>query len=834
MNNKAMNTLKTAVGRNKTGRCKGLFGIKFARVFGLLLLGAGCTVSGMAQTSSGTLSGQVRDSAGALIAKAHVQILNEATGATVNVVTSNAGVYTATPLEPGKYSVTVNVKGFEQTIAHGVEIFTARESTQDFALKIGSENSTVIVTDQQPLLSSNSSMVSTTIEQDAVQDLPMPERSVLGLVLLSPGVTGDPQYQDGVQSENADTQTAPIAPGSSLTVGGARLGTSDILVDGTDNTLNGHPRTGVTFSKDVVQEMTIQRNGLPAQFGRTGGGILNQSTKGGGNVYHGVLGWRHTEPFLQARTYGISFPRQLHQNLFTAQLSGPVRLPHYNGKDHTFFFASYEPLRASNIIYTNTRVPTPAELSGHLQNSIDLNGGHVWYQFNLNAQGIPYGAKLKGSAYTQVPNDDLSAQLAQNATARALLSYYPTLSNPLYGSFIFADGGFGAGNGNGNNYIEDRGVQNIDNRFTVRLDHVIGSRDEISGRYTRVPISGARYNLFGLNSPANSIPTDAITSQNFLVSEIHSFSGNTINTFHATYTRAYEYKGPPAAALTQDFGAAMGFLPATLGVGFPSITGLSGINPGSGGAINTGGGYTTDTNLGYSDTLSYVRGRHSIQVGVDVRFLQLNRADTSNLNGGTYSFSASDTNCSTSGSSGTPGCSTAGGSPLASLILGIEHSYSLKTNLETFHYRWHYYAGFIQDDWRVSQRLTLNLGLRYNVETPRTEKDNRQGTFVASIPVSNSGPNQNGAFVFSGSNGLSRHLWPINWTGIEPRVGFAFAPRPSVSIRGSFGILHGPLTGLGMNIIPDLSQPNQNTSNGAGGANPAYWTNYITNPVATV
>jgi hypothetical protein len=258
---------------------------------------------------------------------------------------------------------------------------------------------------------------------------------------------------------------------------------------------------------------------------------------------------------------------------------------------------------------------------------------------------------------------------------------------------------------------------------------------------------------------------------------------------------------------------------------------LPGINPGSGGAINTGGGHSTDTNLGYSDTFSYVKGRHSIQLGFDVRFLQLNRADTSNLNGGSYNFSASDTNCNTGK---TPGCATAGGSALASMILGIIDSYSLKTNLETFHYRWHYYAGFVQDDWRIAQKLTLNLGLRYNVETPRTETNDRQGTFVANIPVVNNGPNPDGAFVFSGSNGLSRHLWPINWTGIEPRIGFAYALRQSLTLRGSFGILHAPLSGLGTNIIPDLSQPDQNTSNGGGGQNPAYWTNYITNQVATV
>ena len=801
-------------------------------------LAATLNVALHAQTSAGSLSGQVRDTSKAAVARAEVIITNEDSGTPNRVVTTASGLYTLNSMEPGQYRVEVKSAGFETSVAEHVSVFTARTSTQDFVLKPGAVSETVVVSEQMPLLSSTSSQLSDTIEQDTVQELPVPERSVLSLVLLTPGVTGDPQYQTGVQSENADTQTAPIAPGSSLTIGGARLGTSSILVDGTDNTLSAQPRTGVTFSKDVLQEITVQQNGLPAQYGRTGGGIINQSTKGGGNTYHGVLGWRHTDPSIQAFQYGSPFPRELHQNLFTAQLSGPVRVPFYNGKNRSFFFISYEPFRGTNVIYQRSRVPTPKELSGDFSDSLELLNqtvlkqqgyaaalaaprvAHTYYQFALNPQGIPMGAKLKGSAYTQIPGDNVSMQLANNPTAQQLLSYFPRPDKPFaYGHFIHPDGGFDS---DSNNVINNRGVTNVDDRYTIRLDQVLGPNDELNLRYTRVPVSGVRYNLFGPDSPANTVPSESITSQNILLSETHSLSGTRLNTFHAAYTRAYEFKGPPAAALNADYAAQLGFLPSTLGAGFPTISGIPGLGLGSGGAINTGGGFTRDTNLGYSDNFSYVSGRHAIQIGVDTRLLQLNRADTSNLNGGGYSFSAADTN------------SSSGGNALESLILGIVHSYTLRTSLETFHYRWHYYAGYVQDDWRILPRLTLNLGLRYNVETPRTESDNRQGTFVPNIPVVNSGPNGFGAFAFSGSNGLSRHLWPINYTGIEPRVGIAFSPNPTMTVRASFSILHAPLTGLGTNIIPDLSAPNQNTSAGAGGVNPAFWTNYITNQVALV
>jgi hypothetical protein len=244
---------------------------------------------------------------------------------------------------------------------------------------------------------------------------------------------------------------------------------------------------------------------------------------------------------------------------------------------------------------------------------------------------------------------------------------------------------------------------------------------------------------------------------------------------------------------------------------------------GSGGTINTPGGLALDTILGVSNDLSWVRGRHSFHVGADIRFLHLNRADPSDMYGGEYDFSAGDTN---SGS--------AGGSALAAFELGIINQFHIKEVLTTFRYRWQYYAGYLQDDFRVSNNLTLNLGIRYNVETPRYEVNNQQGSFIPTVNGTVSGTNTTGAFVFAGSAGRSRYMFPINFKGVEPRIGLAFVPRSWMTVHASYSLIHAPLSGIGAAVVPDLSVPNQNFTNGGGGQNSTYWANYVTNPIGTI
>ena len=761
--------------------------------------------SAWAQSNAGEVVGQVRDPQKALVRGATLSIANTGTRQTENTKSNSDGTFSFGSLPPGTYDLTVKKDGFETEVVSNIEVQTAQTTTQNVTLRVGLNEVTVQVTGANPLVTSDSAMVSTTIESRLLVDLPTNDRSSLSSVLLVPGVQGDPQFPGGIQNENPGIYLTPVVPGASLSVAGGRPGSSSILVDSADNTLTSFPRTGITFSGITVQQITVQQNGIPAQYGRTGGGIINQTTRGGTSQFHGELSWIHGDPDLEANTYGQTVRRGRHVNYFTGALGGPVLLPHFNGRNHgAFFYVTVEPTRGTDKNYTRGRFATPDELAGNFSNSLELlnttilrYGGYaaavaaphsqLYYQYTGGYTGnFPSTAQVGSGTYGKqiIPGANLSSLLAQNQVARYVYGFFPTPQNPSpYVLFYNSQATFDP---DGTNAQLVRGVNQFDNRVSVRVDKSLTSRDFLMTRFTVVPVDGVRYSSFGPDSPVNTVPRDRISAINAIVGETHAF-GASVNEFHVTYTRGDQYRSPPPAALAQDFGAAVGLFPAALGSGFPSIGGFNNGNVGSGGVVLSNG-RTLDVNLGLTDNYSFQKGLHTLKIGGDVRFLQQNRADTSSLHGGDYGFSAAESDRNGSSSSTTnPSCPTAlaavqnsgfnlancitesmdttkgatvvgainttngvGGTPGASFILGAPHSYVARTQVVPFYYRWKYAATYIQDDWRILPKLTLNLGFRYNFETPRYEKYNRQGTFDPNVAGALNGQAAQGAFVFSG------------------------------------------------------------------------------------
>jgi len=279
-------------------------------------------------------------------------------------------------------------------------------------------------------------------------------------------------------------------------------------------------------------------------------------------------------------------------------------------------------------------------------------------------------------------------------------------------------------------------------------------------------------------------------------------------------------------------------------IGFPTFAFGNNLSSIGSGGTETDGGRSLDVNFGVGDDFSILVGRHNIKFGLDYRALQLNRIDDSSSFGGNYSFNqgisgggtvyesyATATqnggNCTTTASTPVGGCNvTSPGSTLASFDRGLISAYVAR-GINPFHYRWKYGAAYIQDDWRVLAKLSLNLGVRYNIETPRMEAHNLQGSFAPNFV----GPAVTGAFLFSGQNGMPRTLWPINTKGVEPRIGFAYAPVPWVSIRGSYAIIHAPLTGVSNSVFPDLAAASTTYGTTTGGIYQNGYVDYITNPV---
>jgi len=829
----------------------------------LALVVAFSGVAGMGQTSTGSITGRVEDLHHAAIPNAAVTIKNVETNQTAAIKSDESGIYSVTALPPGHYTVEVSREGFEETTVTGVEVNIAATATVNVQLKVGSASASVTVVADAQLTDQDSPTINTAVPQTLSEQIPMDERSAMAVVMLAPGVQGDPQYDMGVQSENPGIYTQPVSPGGSFAIGGGRPGSAMQLVDGVDLSMVGYPRVGITFSGDDVQQVTVQSGAVSAKYGRSGGGVINQASKGGGTEYHGKLAWRHQDPFFEATTYGQGVlkytsstgstftkpvTQDVHQQMFTAAVGGPVPIPFFHLNKKTFFFASYEPLRGGNKAWSRTRVPTPAELKGDFSNSYSLlnttilsTSGYAAaiaaprlgctgtayspsctgldYQFALNAQGFPTGLRYSSSTqYVNIPSANLSAQLAQNPFAQFILSSMPAPDSngngTPYVNYIYPDAHY---DNDGNNALGARGVQNTDNRYNIRVDENIGQSDHAFLRFTDVPVKGIRYSFMGPNSVLNNQPTSVVTSMNAILDYTHVFRSSAVNDLKASYLRMGYEVDPAPSTTTTDFAAKYGLTPSEMGSGMPSLS----IDTGSYGSSTGGndGGLSINQVFSYGDDLSMVVGRHTLSIGGEWRWMQLDRRPNSGTYGGSYTFPAANTN---NGSTG--------GNATASFILGTLSGATIST-LQEFYYRHKYLGAYFMDQWKILPNLTLDLGMRYHLEFPRTEKNGLQGSFLPSLTGTLNGVAATGAFAFSGTNGLPTTLWPTNYKCFEPRVGFAYAAKPNFVVSGSFNLMHAPMTGVTNSNIPALTPSSLTIGNANGGTNTAAWVNYITNPV---
>ena len=835
------------------------FRVNVSSVFGvLMMMGLFLLGSLHAQTGQSTLTGVVSDSSGAIVSGARVNILNAATGVARTTVTDGSGLFSIQALNAGEYRVTVSGKGFQTSVTTGVVLSAGQTASLSPVLQVGKETVTVTVTTDSTLLNKDSSDVITTVNHVIVENLPYPERSSLEATLLVPGVNGDPLQPGGISTENPGAFTGYVTPGASISIGGGGPGVNGILVDGSDVTQASYARAGVNLSGLVVGETSVITAGMSAKYGRNGGGVIIQASRPGTNEYHGAITWRHTDPGFNAYPLGSTARSALHQNFYGFYAGGPVWIPKlYNGHNRTFFFAAFEPARLSNQFSNRGTFLTPDEIAGNLNNSLAVidqtilksqgaaaaiaakrpTGNGVYYQTNVNAQGFPSGPVYQSSAqYRQVsgpladcgsvwtganpsatncPND-VAPQLAQNAFAKFVLSQMPTPSNP--GPYIHFYRPDGTWDNDGTNAFYSRGVSNTDNRYSIRIDHQFNNSNQVFVRYTYIPVIAQRYFAFPISNPLQSVPSDESFARNVALGYTHLFSDQLVNSFHFGYMRNLQNRSAPGAST--DYAAKYGLTPAISGEGFPSLGSLSpapysGIGYGIGNAA-----IQVDQNFLFGDDFTWTHGSHLFQFGGDIRRIQSSQYDLSGLTGGRYGFFPTSVN-------GPLGA----GSALGAFVLGNIGSYINTPQSVPGYYRWHYYAAYFQDDWHVTRNLTLNLGLRYEVETPRTEASSNQGFVRTDMPGTLNGYPFTAAFCFSNGCDGRANLWPINWKGFEPRVGIAYAPTSRTTVRAAYSMQRLPLTGYENTPDPNFNVASAGVGGQNGGLTPNAVVNYITNPV---
>jgi hypothetical protein len=851
-----------------------------ALLIGLLIFISGATIAS-AQTSQGSISGEVRDARGALVPKASVVITSLDTGVEFKTLTNGSGFYNVLSLVAGTYRIEVMAKGFQKVVVDKVLVSAAEAVQVNVQLVVGSENVSVTVTSQTDLLSTTSD-VSATVDHEVVENLPYPERSSLGAALLVPGANGDSLIPGGIQTENPGIATGAVNPGASIQVGGSVAGTTALLVDGSDVMQASVPRAGLNLSGRIVQETTVITSGLSAKYGRTSAGAIIQQSKGGTSSYHGGITYRHTDPFFNAPpNNGTNIKNNVHENFYGFYVGGPIFLPRiYPRKDKTFFFVGVEPARLRQSVAVRGTFMTPETLAGHFYNSIDIlntsvlkaNGyaaalaaPRVGATIGTNGMssslysgelltpqpsgacpgatttvGFPCGGSsganiaLNGplsdcaAVYGVSPNpgatqcvDDMAPQLAGNPFAQFVLSHMPTPPNPgPYMNFDHPDGSYET---DGTNAAYSRGVNDTDNRYSIRIDHQFNNSNSVFVRYTVIPIIGVRFFAVDPSNPIGQIPTDASHAHDIAFGYTHILSNDIVNNFHYSLMRNNQQRTAPPATLGTDYAAKYGLTSANSGYGFPSLGTFStnGINytiqPGASGSTQL------DQNFIVGDDVNWTHGGHLFQFGVDIRWIQSNQYDFSGSTGGKYTFVPAYT----SGAKG-------GGSAVASFIFGIPATFSNTPVPTPAYYRWKYYAGYFQDDWRATPRLTLNLGLRYAVETPRAEKFNNQAFVIPGVTGQTAnGSVANAAFCFSGACGTGKGLWPTNYWGLEPRIGISYAATERTTIRASYALTRMPLSGYEASPDPNLNVPGQTISYNSGGINPNAYTDYISNPIAT-
>ncbi|HEV8130639.1 MAG TPA: carboxypeptidase-like regulatory domain-containing protein [Acidobacteriota bacterium] len=819
------------------------------RLIHILTITLLCTVVVLAQTNKGGISGTVTDATGAVIPGVTVTITNLGTNQTLTLTTSDAGSYAATSLEPATYRITVELPGFKKAMVESVKVDTATTATVDVTLEPGEVETQVTVSAEAPLLNKESGTTGQTITERQIVDIPLSNRSVLDLALTAPNVSGD------AGSEDPEVTSGQPVPGFNLSLNGGRPGSTLILSDGVNNTGVGIARAVVSFTPETVQEFAIQTSVYSAEFGRTGGGVINATTKSGTNEFHGTALWYHRNPVTNARKWTTGTLRPANNLRYTQgslTVGGPVWLPKiYDGHNRTFFFFAYEPRWRRDFVVTDTLLPTDIMRGGDFRNLARIANGWappdvvarfgipvtstnttIYQQFNLAGNKL-IPITLAANQTFQPFADNKIPQNMMDPIALKALDFMPHA-----GDYFINDQGQLA------NYVVNRFVKQDETRWTTRIDHQISNNNRINFRFTKVPAVGIR----GFGSDVNGNTAAYSNSKQLVASDAHTFSPTLINELRVNYTRGVfsedfspEFSIKGGRNLATELG-----IPSLTAGGIPLFQFLDGpnafFNIGASGSTNN---FNVEERYNLNDVVYWNRGTMSWKFGVDLTHELLNVIPFFAASGGRWDFRVVQT------SNNRTTNATAGGNSFASFLMGVSNQALVRPVLIPYYYRWNSGAAFVQNDWKVRPNLTLNLGVRYSLQYPRTEKYNRQGVFVPELakefplttPVTLADRTFATAlvppFAYSGRGGRSQYIFPVEYANFEPRFGFAWSPklfgwneRNASVIRGGYGISHLPINGNNRAPSPDFGATNSvsTTATGSSGTVDAAQPLRLSNP----
>lgn len=737
--------------------------LALAAIVGIVMLVV--PVAGHAQVTTGAVTGTVSDSTGAVIAGAEVRLINTRTGVIQKVTTDRVGNYQFLLVPPGVYAVEVESRGFKTFRRNGIIVEVNRSLAVPATLEVGVVSETIEVKGGTPLLEPNTSVLGTVMDQRKVEDLPLNGRNPMGLANLIPTVRGIGYFGGSLLSTWRMGQLV-VAGGSPLNNG--------FLIDGIANEKMTDYSAMAFLTVEATQEFKVQTNAMSAEFGRTGGGIVSVISKSGGNEFHGAL-------FEYLRNNNLN-SNEFFRNKARSPRA-PVKVNTYGGalggriiKDKLFFFGNFEGYRERRTASQTITSPTDLQRAGDFSQTFTSSGAPmiIYNPFSTRANPSSPGAYIRDAfSGNKIP----SALMSPVATA--VLKYYPKPN--LLGL---------PNSGAQNLFLQGPTPINKEN-YGIRLDYNLTSTRRLSGRYTRDALDWGFTNYFG-----NIADTDGrhilIPRQSVFIEYTDTMAPTLLLDAKIGVNRENEHTMAPGAGFDvtsigfpQKYAKQIQY--GQQGVGFPifTITDFTSF----GRPDSTGNPTATGT---ASVALTKIAGKHTIKTGYEQRLYRRSDWGTS-YSSGNFSFGRGFTQ-----GPNPQVASTTAGYGMATFLLGTPTGGQAGVQSDTA-VSLSFSALYVQDDWKVSKKLTLNLGLRWEYEGPVRDRRNVFPNFDGSIanPLQVPGMTLKGGYVFPETNGLPKGLTDQSFRNFGPRLGFAYQFNRKTVIRGGYGITHIPSFGPG-------------------------------------
>ncbi len=742
-------------------------------------------------TNNGAIAGTVSDPSGAVISGAQIHAVEKTTGTKYDTVSSSAGAFRFENVVIGTYDITLTAAGFRPQVQGGLVVQVATLSPLNVSLQPGGTTDVVTVDASAPTVQTETSDVGNVITTQQVIDLPLglggvgATRSPEAFVFLIPGTIGP-----GTNNGSGGVNQSKISGGQNYN--------TEILLDGADTflTQNGSSFDQTAPSVEAISQFRVITSTLSAEYGRTTGGIETFATKAGTNAYHGVVYDIFQNEAMNANNFFDNYYGNKRgvdkKNDYGVTLGGPVRIPLlYNGRDKTFFYFSWEQFRQSQGGAARSTVPTQAERNGDLSSFLTSNPV-LDKSNNIILNPCTGNPVLQGQIFDPTTTRTVNGTVCRNPfpgnvipagqldkVSQTALSFIPLPQN-----------------GNAINNFSYTAPYLIENTLTtVRIDQNIGARNKAFFTYSSRENSSQNGGDY-LPTVAGGAERVFFPTHYIRVGEDFTISPTILNSLSLGYNRTISETLPSTAAN---------------GVDYPSALGIANLHSRSFPNFGFGEGFTNfgesvddqifDNGYRINDAISAVRGKHNIKLGTDLRY-QIFRPVFHDHDSGIFNFGRGQT-AATIATNGTSG------NGLASFLLGSAQDQNAIIYTDAPKWLSKYYAIFAQDDWKITPTLTVNAGIRWDVDAPRSEAHGNTSNLSLTAPNPGAGGIP-GALVFAGTgpgrNGNVGETWMDTWyKDVAPRLGFAWAPAMyggKTAIHGGGGIYYGaPLSADNGNFL---------------------------------